>query len=270
MNQIDPTARVHPDAVIGEGCKIGAFAVVDEAVILEKGTVLYPHCAVTGVTRIGENCTIYPFASVGTAPQDLKYAGEKSRLIIGAKTVIREGATLNTGTAGGGMETKVGSGCLIMTGAHVGHDCQVGDHVILVNNATLAGHVTIGDGAVLGGLSAVHQFCRIGKGAMIGGMTGVEHDVIPYGTVTGNRAMLRGLNLIGLERSGAPREQINELRAAYKMIFSVGEQAGASSGTLAEKAQAAREQYSENPYLHEIADFLLSESKRRFVIPENG
>jgi UDP-N-acetylglucosamine acyltransferase len=264
--EIDPTARVHPGAKIGKNCRVGAFAVVNENVTLEDRVIVFPHAVIDGVTHIAEDCKIYPFASVGSDPQDLKYKGEKSRLFVGARTVIREGATLNTGTEGGGMETRVGADCLLMTGAHVGHDCRVGDRVILVNNATLAGHVTVEDGAVLGGLCAVHQFCRIGKGAMIGGMTGVENDVIPYGTVTGNRAMLRGLNLIGVERSGAPRERINELRAAYKQIFS----GIALAGSVVEKAAQAKENYPDNMFVAEIADFLMSESKRRFVMPEQN
>ena len=266
MTEIHPTAQIHPDVKLGEGCVIGAYCVIGPYVTLEKNVTCHSHVVIEGITHIGEAAQIHPFARVGGPPQDLKYKGEPSKLFVGPRTVIREGATLNTGTEGGGMETRVGADCLIMTGAHVGHDCLVGDKVILVNNATLAGHVEIGDGAVLGGLSAVHQFCRIGRGAMIGGMTGVENDIIPYGTVTGNRAILRGLNLIGLERSGADKSAINELRAAYKKIFVSPD----DTRPIDEKINETATLYPDNEYVREVAAFLKEPSKRRFVTAETG
>lgn len=219
MGLIHPTAIIEPGATIGAEVTIGAYAVVGGDVTLDDGVEVMPHAVVGGRTRVGAGCRIFPHATVGMVPQDLKYHGEPSRLEIGEKTVIRECATLHLGTEGGGMLTKVGSNCLIMANAHVAHDCQVGDNVILVNCATLGGHVHIGDNAILGGLSAVHQWVRIGEGAMVGGMTGVENDVIPFGSVLGNRARLGGLNLVGLRRAGYPHEAIHALRAAYKLLF---------------------------------------------------
>ncbi len=186
---------------------------------LGAGVVLHSHVVVAGRTEIGPRTRVFPFASLGHAPQDLKFKGEPSRLVIGADTVIRENVTMNPGTEGGGMLTSVGDRCLVMVGAHVAHDCRVGNDVILVNNATLAGHVHIGDRAILGGLCAVHQWVRIGEGAFVGGMSGVENDVIPYGTVIGNRARLGGLNLVGLRRANLPREDVHALRNAYKLLF---------------------------------------------------
>ncbi|WP_181701827.1 acyl-ACP--UDP-N-acetylglucosamine O-acyltransferase [Chthonobacter albigriseus] len=219
MSNIHATALVDSAARIGEGVTIGPFCVVGPDVELADGVVLHSHVVVEGRTTVGARTKVFPFASVGTAPQDLKYRGEPSRLEIGSDTVIRENVTLNTGTEGGGMLTKVGDRCLLMVGSHVAHDCIVGNNVILVNNVTLGGHVRIADNAILGGLSAVHQWVRIGEGAFVGGMSGVENDVIPYGTVIGNRAQLGGLNLVGLRRANFPREDVHALRAAYKALF---------------------------------------------------
>ncbi|PJN94377.1 acyl-[acyl-carrier-protein]--UDP-N-acetylglucosamine O-acyltransferase, partial [Amaricoccus sp. HAR-UPW-R2A-40] len=200
---IHPTAVVEPGARIGAGCRIGPYCVIGPDVMLAEGVILHSHVAIAGVTSIGAGTEIWPFASVGSAPQDLKYAGERTELIIGAKNRIREYATLNTGTVQGGGVTRIGDGNLLMMSIHVGHDCVIGNGVILVNNATLGGHVTIEDNVIVGGLSAVHQFCRLGRGAMIGGLTGVVADVIPYGMVVGERGHLGGLNLVGLKRRGA-------------------------------------------------------------------
>ena len=187
--------------------------------------------ALPGIPQIGEGTQIFPFASIGFAPQDLKYKGEKSRLVIGKQNIIREHVTMNPGTEGGGMLTSVGDNCLFMVSAHVAHDCHIGNHVILANNATLGGHVLVEDYAIIGGLAAVHQFVRVGRHAVIGGMSGVEHDVIPYGSVMGERASLAGLNLIGLKRRGFDRETIHALRNAYKMLFD------AENGTLFERTR---------------------------------
>src|SRR5215469_15415020 len=219
MPQIHPTAVVAPAARLAENVVIGPYCVVGENVTLGPRITLRSHAVVDGRTTIGEGTRLFPFASIGLEPQDLKYRGEKSELIIGRNNTIREYVTMNPGTEGGGMVTRVGDNCLFMAGAHVAHDCQIGNHVILVNHATLGGHVIIEDYAVLGGLSAVHQFVRIGRHAMIGGMSGVERDVIPYGQVMGERARLTGLNIIGMQRRGFSRDDINGLRNAYAYLF---------------------------------------------------
>ena len=198
MTNIHPTAVVDPKAEIASTALIGPYCVVGPDVRLGESVELLSHVAVAGRTTIGDGTRIFPFASIGHRPQDLKYRGEPSTLDIGKNNQIREHVTMNPGTEGGGMVTRVGNDCLFMASAHVAHDCILGDNVIMANNATLAGHVTVGEFAFLGGLSAVHQFVRIGKHAMIGGMSGVEGDVIPFGTVIGNRAHLNGLNIVGL------------------------------------------------------------------------
>lgn len=217
--QVHPSSFVDPAARLGPDVSIGPFCVIGADVELAEGVTLVSHVSVAGRTRIGARTKVYPFASIGQPPQDLKYRGEPSRLEIGADTVIRENVTLNPGTEGGGMLTSVGDGCLLMVGAHVAHDCRIGDRVILVNNATLGGHVTIGDHAIVGGNSAIHQFVRIGAHAMIGGMTGIEQDVIPYGLAMGERGYLAGLNLVGLKRRGFDRSAVHALRALYKTLF---------------------------------------------------
>ena len=225
---IHPTAVVDPAARLGAGVRIGPFCEVGPDVELGDGVVLKSHVVVEGRTRVGAGTEIYPFASIGHAPQDLKYRGEPSELVIGCNNRIREHVTMNPGTEGGGMVTRVGDNCLFMMSAHVAHDCIVGNNVILANNATLAGHVEVGDFAILGGLSAVQQFVRIGAHAMIGGMSGVDTDVIPYGLVKGERAFLAGLNLVGLQRRGFAREEIQALRAAFDRLF-------AGDGTLSDR-----------------------------------
>ena len=191
MTDIHTTAIIDSNANIGEGVVIGPYCVVEAGVTLQENVVLHSHVVVGGLSDVGAETEIYPFASIGLPPQDLKYAGESSKLKIGRRNRIREHVTMNPGTADGGMITRVGDDCLFMVGAHVAHDCRMGDHVIMANNATLAGHVVVGDYAILGGLSAVHQFVRIGRHAIIGGMSGVENDVIPYGSVMGDRARLK-------------------------------------------------------------------------------
>jgi UDP-N-acetylglucosamine acyltransferase len=251
---VDPRAQVAADAVVGPYCVVGPDAV------LASGVKLLSHVVVTGRTSIGENTTVFPFASVGHQPQDLKYRGEPSRLEIGRNTVIREHVTMNPGTEGGGMLTKVGDNCLFMIGAHVAHDCIIGDNVILVNNATLGGHVQIGDWAIIGGLSAVHQFVRIGRHVMIGGMSGVEADVIPYASALGNRAHLAGLNLIGLKRRNFSREAIHDLRRAYRLIF-------AQEGTLAERLVDVAELFAKVEPVMEIVQFMDGDSSRAICQP---
>ncbi|MBI3419236.1 MAG: acyl-ACP--UDP-N-acetylglucosamine O-acyltransferase [Proteobacteria bacterium] len=257
---IHPTAIVDKAAGIGEGVSIGPYCMVGGGVKLGARTRLHSHVVVDGLTTLGEDCEIYPFSSVGLPPQDLKYKGEASKLEIGARVRIREHVTINPGTQGGGMLTHVGDDCLLMVGAHVAHDCQLGHHVILVNNATLAGHVYVGDHAIIGGNSAVHQFVRIGVHAMIGGMSGVDNDVIPYGTVMGDRAHLAGLNLVGLERRGFSREDIRMLRSAYRMLF-------APEGTFSERLESVAESYSAVTAVGDIVQFIRAKSSRALCQP---
>lgn len=260
MTNIHPTAIVSDTAQIGADVKIGPYSVIGPNVTLGDNVELKSHVVVEGHTSIGAGTLIFPFSSIGHQPQDLKYHGEPSRLEIGERNVIREHVTMNPGTEGGGMLTKVGNECLIMVGAHVAHDCIINNNVILVNNATLGGHVLIDDWAIIGGLAAVHQFVRIGRHAMIGGKTGVEHDVIPYGTVTGNRARLEGLNIVGLKRRGFSRDEIHDIRKAYRLVF-------AEEGTMAERVADVVEDFSANEPVMEIIDFIRSNSSRGICKP---
>ena len=253
MPGVHPSAVVDPGAKLGKDVAIGPFCTVGPRVTLGDGAVLHSHVVIAGRTSVGPRCQIFPFASIGHPPQDLKYAGEDSELVIGADNRIREHVTMNPGTAGGGMVTRVGDGCLFMVGAHVAHDCQIGDGVIMANNATLAGHVTVGDNAIIGGLSAVRQFVRIGRNAMIGGMSGVEHDVIPFGLVLGDRARLGGLNIVGLKRHGYSRDDIHLLQDAYKLLFR-------ADRTLAERLDEARGRFSEEGPTGELLTFVAAES----------
>jgi UDP-N-acetylglucosamine acyltransferase len=261
---IHPTAIIENGAVIGEDCRIGPYCVVGAEAKLGAGVVLHSHVSIAGDTSIGDGTQVYPFTSLGHPPQDLKFKGEKSRLVIGKNTTIREHVTMNPGTEGGGLLTQVGDNCLFMVGTHVAHDCMVGNHVILANNATLAGHVHVGDGCVIGGLAAVHQFVRIGAGAMIGGMSGVESDVIPFGSVVGERGWLAGLNLIGLKRRKLDRAEIHALRNAFKMLF------GSDEGTLADRAEKAHAQYGTVPAVAEVLRFMSEQTSRKMLMPRKG
>jgi len=261
MPVIHPTAIVESGASLAGGVEIGPYCVVGPHVVLGAGVELISHVAVAGHTTIGEGTRIFPFASIGHAPQDLKYKGEASRLEIGCRNIIREYATMNPGTVGGGLVTRVGSDCLFMVGAHVAHDCVIGDHVIMSNNATLGGHVILGEYAVLGGLSAVHQYVRVGKHSMIGGVSGVRRDVIPYGSVVGDVARLIGLNIVGLQRRGFSREQIHGLRTAYQMLFGEG-------GTFAERVEEVSRQFHEIEPIRDILDFIRADSQRGLCQPQ--
>ncbi len=263
MARIHPTAIVAPQASLAADVVIGPFCVVGEHVALGAGVTLRAHVVVDGHTTIGEGTRIFPFASIGLEPQDLKYRGEPSSLVVGRRNTIREHVTMNPGTTGGGMATRVGDDCLFMVGAHVAHDCQIADHVIMANNATLAGHVVIGEYAFLGGLCAVHQFVRIGKHAMIGGMSGVERDVIPYGQVIGNRARLTGLNIIGMQRRGFSREDIQGLRNAYQFLFH-------SSGTLSDRVNETAERFAGLGPVDDIIRFIRADSSRAICQPEEA
>ncbi len=257
--EIDPAARIAPGAEIGAGARVGPFCIVGEKVRLGRGVVLKSHVTVSGDTVIGEDTVIFPFACIGEIPQDLKYAGEETRLVIGARNRIREGVTMNIGTAGGGGITRVGDDCLFMTGAHVAHDAEIGNRVIMANQVAVAGHCVIEDDVIIGGLSGIHQFVRIGRGAIIGALTMVTNDVIPHGLVQAPRGQLDGLNLVGLKRRGVAREDITALRAAYQMLAQ-------GEGTFQERAERLREE-SDSPHVREIADFILSRSDRSFLTP---
>jgi len=261
MPKIHPTAIIEDGARLGADVQVGPYCHVGPQVELGDGVVLVSHVVVAGITVVGSGTRIYPFASIGHAPQDLKYRGEASRLEIGRNNVIREGVTMNPGTEGGGMLTRVGDGGLFMAGAHVAHDCLLGNNVIMANNATLAGHIEVGDFAFVGGLAAVHQFCRIGPHAMIGGMCGVEQDVIPYGMVIGNRAHLTGLNLVGLNRRGFERDDPNKLRAAYDQLFS-------GSGRLADRLEEVAAKYADTQLIQEVIAFIRKASKRGVCQPQ--
>ena len=263
MAEIHATAVVDRKAELADDVEIGPYCVVGGEVTLAAGVRLASHVVIDGRTEIGANCQLFPFASIGLPPQDLKYRGEPSRLVIGADNMIREHVTMNPGTKGGGMVTRVGDNGLFMVGAHVAHDCQIGDHVIMANNATLGGHVVIGDYAVLGGLSAIHQFVRIGSHAMVGGMSGVEQDVIPYGSVSGDRANLVGLNIVGLKRRAFSRDDIHALRRAYRLFF-------APEGTMAERLADVDQLFPDSEPVKDIVRFIQSDSTRAICQPKNA
>ena len=263
---IHGTAIVHPSAMIEEGAKLGAgvrvgpFSMVGADVTLHDGVEVKSHAVVTGWTEVGADTVIFPFATVGEVPQDLKYKGEKTRLIIGARCRIREGATLNTGTAGGGGVTRVGDDCLLMTGAHVGHDAQLGHRVILANQVAIAGHCVIGDDVIIGGLSGIHQWVRVGRGAIIGALTMVTNDVIPHGLVQAPRGELEGLNLVGLKRRGIDRAEISALRAGYEALKD-------GEGAFMDRARRLGET-AQSPMVREMVEFILSVSDRSFLTPK--
>jgi UDP-N-acetylglucosamine acyltransferase len=261
MAEIHPTAIVAPGASLARDVVIGPYCILGEHVTLCPGVMLRAHVVVDGRTTVGERTRIFPFASIGLEPQDLKYSGEESSLIIGCHNTIREYVTMNPGTTGGGMVTRVGDNCLFMAGAHVAHDCQIGNHVILVNNATLGGHVVVEDYAILGGLSAVHQFVRIGRHAMIGGMSGVERDVIPYGQVMGDRARLTGLNIIGMQRRGFSRDDIQGLRNAYQFLFG-------AEGTFSDRVSETAERFAGITPVEDIIRFIRADSSRAICQPK--
>ena len=216
---IHQTAIISTKAKISENTKIGPYCIIDEGVSIEEGCELISHVHLSGNTKIGRNNKFFPFSSVGTMPQDLKYSGEDSKLVIGENNTFRENVTINPGTKNGGMITKIEDNCLFMVGSHVAHDCQISSNVILANNATLAGHVVIDNNAIIGGLSGVHQFVHIGKYAMIGGMSGVESNIIPYGLYLGIRDKLKGPNLIGLKRKNVDKKTISKVKEIFRKIF---------------------------------------------------
>ncbi|MDR3536158.1 MAG: acyl-ACP--UDP-N-acetylglucosamine O-acyltransferase [Acetobacteraceae bacterium] len=258
---IHPTAIIHPGAELGHDVFIGPFCTVGADVVIEDGARLVSHVVVDGHTRIGEGVELFPFCTVGLAPQDLKYRGEPTRCEVGARTQIREHCTIHRGTATGVGTTRVGTDCMIMAVAHVAHDCQLGNHVIIANNAVMGGHVRIGDHAVIGGAAAIHQFVRVGRAAMIGGVSGVEGDVIPFGSVIGNRARLAGLNVIGLKRRGFDKTQILRLHGAFRTLFS-------DEGVFAQRLEKARAQYAGDALMAEILAFIDAPSHRGLIRAE--
>jgi len=261
--------EVHPAAVVEDGARLGAdvrigpYCMVGREVSLGDGCELISHVVVAGRTTIGPRTRIFPFASIGHQPQDLKYKGEPSTLAVGADCLIREGVTMNPGTAGGGMATTVGDGCTFLANSHVGHDCHIGNSIIFSNNVMLAGHCTIGNFAIVGGGSAIIQFTRVGAHSFIGGMSALENDLIPYGMALGNRAHLSGLNIVGLQRRGFSREQIHSLRRAYRLLF-------ADEGTLKERVEDVAAEFSEHPIVQEIVAFIRAGGKRSVCTPRDG
>ncbi|MEL6799285.1 MAG: acyl-ACP--UDP-N-acetylglucosamine O-acyltransferase [Pseudomonadota bacterium] len=256
---LHPSAVIEPGATIGAGATVGPFSVIGPDVVLGPGVVVKSHAVITGRTSIGTESEIFPFASIGEIPQDLKFKGEPSRLEVGARNRIREGVTMNTGTEGGGGLTKVGDDCLFMTGAHVAHDAVVGDRVIVANQGAIAGHCVIEDDVIIGGLSGIHQWVRVGRGAIIGAVTMVTNDVIPHGLVQAPRGELDGLNLVGLKRRGVSRSDITALRAAYQMLAQ-------GEGAFQERARRLGDE-TESDFVREIVDFILGASDRHFLTP---
>ena len=256
---IHKTAIIDPKAKISSNVVIGAYSVIGPNVEIDENTIIYPHVSISGHTKIGKRNKIYPFASIGNDPQDLKYKGEETKLIIGDQNSIREYVSINPGTVGGVSETKIGSNCLLMVSSHVAHDCIVEDNVVIANNVAIAGHAQIGENVIIGGNSAVQQFTRIGKRAMIGGMTGVLHDVIPYGLSTGNRNSLQGLNLIGLRRAKFDNKIILGLDEAYKEIF--------ATTNLTKNLSKLNGSFHDNSLVKDVIKFITKDKKRSICTP---
>ena len=256
---IHKTAIIDSKAKIPHNTKIGAYSVIGPNVEIDENTIIHSHVNISGITKIGKENIIYPFASIGNDPQDLKYKGEDTKLTIGNNNKIREYVSINPGTKGGGGETIIGSNCLLMVSSHIAHDCIIGNNAIIANNAAIAGHAQIGDNVIIGGNSAVQQFTRIGKMAMIGGMTGVEKDVIPYGLSVGNRNYLCGLNLIGLRRKEISNKDILSLNEAYKEIFKTEQ--------LTENLNKMNRNYKDNLLVNDIIEFISKDKKRPICTP---
>jgi UDP-N-acetylglucosamine acyltransferase len=263
MTTIHPAAIVDSAAKLGANVEIGPFCVIGPHVDLGDNVRLHSHVVIAGRTTLGAGCEVYPFASLGQPPQDKKFTGEHSRLVIGERNIIREHATMSPGTEGGGLITKIGSDGLFMIGCHIAHDCQIGSHVVFSNNASLAGHCVVGDHVILGGFAGVHQFVRIGAHAFVGGLSAIVDDIIPFGMAVGDRAGLCGLNLIGLKRRGFSRGQIQDLRKAYRLLFS-------TEGTFAERLDGVDEMFGDNDGVRQILDFVKADSGRPLCVPHNA
>ena len=252
---------IHKDSKIGKNVKIGSFCTIGANVSIDDNCIVHNNVVIEGNVKIKNNVEIFPFVSIGSIPQDLKYRGEKTKIFIDENCKIREFVTINLGTTGGGGITKIGKNCLLMVGTHIAHDCIVGNDIIFANHSTLAGHVIIENKVVVGALSAIHQFSRIGEGAMIGGMSGVTADVIPFSTVMGNRAKLSGLNLVGLKRNNFDKNEITELRKVFKYIFF------SKNKTLNERILEIKKKKLNLYTVDSILNFLESKSKRSFTMP---
>lgn len=259
MSNIHPSAVIEDGAQIDPSAKIGPFCVVGPDVVLGENVELKSHVVVAGRTDVGDGTVIFPFAVIGEIPQDLKFKGEQSALIIGKRNRIREHVTMNVGTEGGGGVTRIGDDGVFMAGCHIAHDAIIGDRVIIVNSVAIAGHCILEDDVIIGGLSGVHQFVRIGRGAIIGALTMVTHDVIPYGLVQAPRGELEGLNLVGLKRRGVARTDITALRAAFKMLAQ-------GEGTFNDRAERLGAE-TESAYVKEIVDFVMGDTDRSFLTP---
>ena len=256
---IHDTAIIDPKAKISSGVSIGAFTVIGPNVEIGENTIIQSHVSIIGSTKVGKNNKIYPFASIGNDPQDLKFDGEVTKLEIGDNNKIREYVTVNPGTKGGGGLTKIGNNCLFMVSSHIAHDCLVEDNVILANNVPLGGHAHIEENVIIGGNSAVQQFTRVGKSSMIGGMCGVVRDIIPYAMVHGNRSILQGLNLIGLRRKNIPNKEILVLTEAYKEIF--------KDENLTTNLKNLKEEFKKNDLVNDVVKFLEKDKKRPICTP---
>lgn len=263
MSKIDPTARVEDGAVIGEGTSIGPYCIVGPNVTIGANCKLHSHVNIVGHTTLGADCTVFPFTSLGTAPQDLGYRDEPTTLDIGDGCVIRESVTMNVGTIKGGGKTRVGKRGFFMAYAHIGHDCIVGDDVIFASSATLGGHCEVGDFVYFGGLSAAHQFVRIGQQAMVAGVSGLRHDVIPYGMVSGQFAHLVGMNVIGMRRRGFTASRLKIVREFYQQLFHGG-------GVFADRLDAGRKMKDEDPAIAEILKFIDDGKKRPLCMAHNN
>lgn len=261
-NKIHPSAVVEDGAIIGADVVIGPFCHVGANVTVGDGVSLLSHAVIAGHTTLGANSRVFPFASLGHEPQDLKYDGEVTTLEIGKNCTIREGVTMNPGTAGDAGKTIVGDNCVFLANAHVAHDCVLGNNIIFSNAVMVAGHCKIGDNVIMGGGAGVHQFCRIGNNAFVGGMAGLENDVIPYGVALGNRAYLGGLNVIGMKRAGLKREDIHAARAAYKFMFS-------GDITVAQAIDEMSEKIAASPVVSKIVEFVKSGENRALCTPRN-
>ncbi|QDH17527.1 acyl-ACP--UDP-N-acetylglucosamine O-acyltransferase [Swingsia samuiensis] len=258
--EIHTTALVDKRARLGENVRIGPWCIVGPNVTLGDGVCLHSSVVIDGHTTLQSGVEVYPFVTIGMAPQDLKYAGEPTLCEVGANTIIRENVTIHRGTAQGHALTKIGSNCLIMANAHIAHDCIIGDRVIIVNNVVMGGHVDIADDAKVMGSAALHQFVRIGRGAVVGGVCGVEMDVIPYGSVLGNRARLVGLNWIGLKRSGAGSEEIQDMRRAFRTLYP--RHSNGAESVLEVRIAEVRQRYGHLKRIAEMLDFMEAPSKR--------
>ena len=256
---IHKSSIIHQDAKVSDKSEIGPYVVIGPNVIIGDNVTIYSHVNISGDTVIGNGCKIFPFASIGNSPQDLKYKGEKTKLVIGQNNTIREYVTINPGTDGGGGVTSIGNNCLFMISSHIAHDCKIGSNVVIANNVPIGGHAIIDNDVIIGGNAAVHQFTRIGKMAMVGGMTGVTTDIIPYGLSLGNRNYLEGINLIGLRRKNIPNKDILELSSAYKEIF--------KTNNLNQNLNKLNGEFKSNKLVNDVIEFINKDKKRPICTP---